>query len=63
MAIWNTSNENEFLEIIEEWSFRLDASLDLYIGLFEKLNRKEDSVSQAMIDFVRKQKIPPLLIS
>ena len=63
MAIWNTSNENEFLEIIEEWSFRLDASLDLYVGLFEKLNRKEDSVSQAMIDFVRKQKIPPLLIS
>lgn len=63
MAIWNTSNENEFLEIIEEWSFRIDASLDLYIGLFEKLNRKENSVSQAMIDFVRKQKTPPLVIS
>ena len=63
MAIWNTSNEREFLEIIEEWSVRIDASLDPYIGLFEKLNRKEKSVSQAMIDFARKQKSPPLLIS
>ena len=63
MAIWNTRDEREFLEIIKEWQYRLDGSLDQYIILFEKLHRKEGSPSQSMIDFVNKAKNPCLIVS
>lgn len=63
MVVWNTSNEKEFLEVIKEWELRIDGAADLYISLFEKLNRKPGSVSQAMFDFAKSRDIPPLLIS
>lgn len=63
MAMWNTSSQKDFLDIIEEWRLRINGSADQYLMLFEKLNREPDSVSQAMFEFVKKRNNSTLLVS
>ena len=62
-AIWNTSSDKEFLEVIEEWMLRIDGSTDHYIMLFKRLNGEPDIVSQAMLDFAKNRDVPPLIVS
>lgn len=63
MAVWNTSGEKEFFDILAEWQYRLDGSLDQYIVLFSKLHQQYDSVSQAIMNFAKSRKNPCLVVS
>ena len=63
LAIWITSDEREFLNLINEMEIRADGSLDQYMILFGKLHHVDDSISDAILRFAQKRKSPPLIVS
>lgn len=58
-AIWNTSGEQEFFEIVKEWQYRVDGYVDQYITLFLKIQQRKESgnmkVSHELLSFAEKK--------